>query len=108
MAMNVPPQRLRLSGDCDYDAAGELLQHLYGKLEAPETEIKTELVETNLPGAAAAGLLEKAYLFVPFACNNAGQPCKAHLVLHGCAQSTAQIGTVFIDQSGYLSLGRSQ
>ena len=89
-------------GACDYDAAGELLQHLYGKLEAPETEIKTELVETNLPGAAAAGLLEKAYLYVPFACNNAGQSCKAHLVLHGCAQSTAQIGTVFIDQSGYL------
>ena len=23
-------------------------------------------------------------------------------MLHGCAQSTAQIGTVFIDQSGYL------
>jgi len=89
-------------GDCDYDAAGELLQHLYGKLESPGTEIKAELIETNLSGAVAAGLLEKAYLYVPSACNNAGQSCKAHLVLHGCAQSTAQIGTVFIEQSGYL------
>ena len=89
-------------GDCDYDAAGELLQHLYGKLESPRTEIKAELIETVLPGAVAAGLLEKAYLYVPSACNHAEQSCKAHLVLHGCAQSTAQIGTAFIEQSGYL------
>ena len=89
-------------GDCDYDAAGELLQHLYGKLEVPGTKIKAELIETILPGAVAAGLLEKAYLFIPSACNDTEQSCKAHLVLHGCAQSTAQIETVFIEQSGYL------
>ena len=89
-------------GDCDYDAAGELLQHLYGKLEAPATKINDELIETILPGAVAAGLLEKSYLYVPSACNNTEQSCKAHLVLHGCAQSTAQIDTVFIEQSGYL------
>lgn len=89
-------------GDCDYDAAGELLQHLYGKLQKPADIQKFELTETTLPGALAAGLLETAYLYVPPACKNTGQSCKAHLVLHGCAQSTAQIGTAFIEQSGYL------
>lgn len=89
-------------GDCDYDAAGELLQHLYGKLQKPADIQKFELTETVLPGALAAGLLEIAYLYVPPACKNTGQSCKAHLVLHGCAQSTAQIGTAFIEQSGYL------
>ena len=89
-------------GDCDYDAAGELLQHLYGKLKKPAENLKFKLSETTLPGALAAGLLETAYLYVPPACNNTDQSCKAQLVLHGCAQSTAQIGTVFIEQSGYL------
>jgi len=77
-------------GDCDYDAAGELLQHLYGKLKKPAENLKFELSETILPGALEAGLLETAYLYVPPACNDNGQSCSAHLVLHGCAQSTAQ------------------
>ena len=89
-------------GDCDYDAAGELLQHLYGQLKKPVENPKIELTETTLPGASAAGLLETAYLYVPTACSKPGEACKAHLVLHGCVQSTAQIGTVFIEQSGYL------
>lgn len=89
-------------GNCDYDAAGELLQHLYSELKKPAGNLKFELTETRLAGASAAGLLETAYLYVPAACNNAEQSCKAHLVLHGCAQSTAQVGTVFIEQSGYL------
>jgi poly(3-hydroxybutyrate) depolymerase len=89
-------------GDCDYDAAGELLQHLYGKLKKPAENLIFKLTETTLPGALAAGLLETAYLYVPPACTNTDQSCKAQLVLHGCAQSTAQIGTVFIEQSGYL------
>jgi len=89
-------------GDCDYDAAGEILQHLYGKLEKPTENLAAELTETTLPGAAEAGLLETAYLYVPTACNGPGQSCKAHLVLHGCAQTSAQIGTAFVEQSGYL------
>ena len=89
-------------GDCDYDAAGELLQHLYGKLETPATERTARLTETTLPGAFAAGLMETAYLYVPAECSETGQACKTHLVLHGCAQSSAQIGTTFIQESGYL------
>ena len=94
-------------GQCDYDAAGELLQQLYDKLEAPATELKTELIKTNLPGALAAGMDENAYLFIPEECNQTGQTCKTHLVLHGCVQSAAQIGTVFIEQSGYLPWAES-
>lgn len=89
-------------GNCDYDAAGEILKHLYGDLEPPAPKLSAELIETTLPGANAAGLVKDAYLYVPTACINTGQPCKLHLVLHGCAQSTAQVGTAFIEQSGYL------
>jgi hypothetical protein len=89
-------------GNCDYDAAGELLQYIYGDLEAPETDTENELNEVKLPGALAAGLAETAYVYVPSQCEHGKQACKAHLVLHGCAQSSAQIGTAFIEQSGYL------
>jgi hypothetical protein len=94
-------------GDCDYDAAGELLQHLYAGLESPAVEFDAGLAETALPGAGAAGMAESAYLYIPKACSKAGSACKTHLVLHGCAQSASQLGTAFIEQSGYLSWAAS-
>ena len=89
-------------GNCSFDAAGELLQHLYDDLDAPTGKIQTGLTETKLPGGVAAGLNDTAYLYIPAACTTGEQSCKAHLVLHGCAQSSAELGTDFIEQSGYL------
>jgi hypothetical protein len=88
--------------DCDYDAAGMLLQHLYPGLQTPSSEVTTELTTVTLPEAADAGLSETAYLFVPSACAGGEQACALHLVLHGCAQSAVQIDTGFMLQSGYL------
>ena len=89
-------------GDCDFDAAGELLNHLYPDLKTPASKSEPTLTTVVLPDAAAAGLSETAYLFVPPACSGGEKACAAHLVLHGCAQSTTQLGTAFIEQSGYL------
>lgn len=94
----VPP----FVGDCDYDAAGQLLQHLYNGLETPADQADHELLEVDLPGAADAGLSGTAYLFIPPACADGQKSCALHLVLHGCAQSAVQVGTAFIEQSGYL------
>lgn len=89
-------------GDCGYDAAGELLEHLYPGLREPGAEDLTDLQQVALPGAEAAGLAATAYLFVPDACSAEDRSCALHLVLHGCAQSASQVGTAFIEQSGYL------
>ena len=89
-------------GDCDYDAAGEILQHLYSGLKPPVSEPETVLQTVSLPGAANAELSETAYLFVPPACIEGEQACALHLVLHGCAQSAVTVGTDFMQQSGYL------
>mgnify|MGYP001819825271 CR=1 FL=1 len=89
-------------GDCDYDAAGELLQFLYPGLKAPGSTATAELLEVQLPRAADADLMETAYLFIPPACAGGEQACAFHLVLHGCAQSAETVGTGFIEQSGYL------
>ena len=88
-------------GDCDYDAAGEMLKHLYPGLDTPGTQSETGLTTVTLPGATSAGLSETAYLFIPPACTGE-QACSFHLVLHGCAQSSVQVGTTFMEQSGYL------
>jgi len=89
-------------GDCGYDAAGELLAYLYPGLKAPEGKAGDALTEVALPGAAAAGLQDTAFLYVPAQCTDGDGPCALHLVLHGCAQSSAQVGTAFIEQGGYL------
>ena len=89
-------------GDCDYDAAGILLQYLYPGLTAPEDQVNTALLEVNLPGANEADLMETAYLFIPPACTGEDKSCALHLVLHGCAMSAEVVGTDFIEQSGYL------
>jgi poly(3-hydroxybutyrate) depolymerase len=90
-------------GDCDYDAAGELLKWLYPGLKTPSTDEPGPLQEATLDGAEAAGILPVAYLYVPPACDSEGVACALHLVMHGCAQSSAQTGTAFIEQSGYLA-----
>jgi len=90
-------------GDCDYDAAGEILKHMYTGLQTPESEASTELETVSLKGAADAGLSDTAYLFVPPACSDGEKSCVLHLVLHGCAQSAVTLGVDFMQQSGYLS-----
>ena len=89
-------------GNCDYDAAGEILKYLYSDLIAPGSASETTLTTVSLPGATEAGLSDTAFLFIPPACVAGGQACALHLVLHGCAQSAVQAGTTFIEQSGYL------
>ena len=89
-------------GDCDFDAAGELLNWLYTDLQAPAGEALSELQPVSLPGAEDAELLEQAYLFIPQDCKHGTETCALHLVLHGCAQSAETVGTGFMEQSGYL------
>jgi poly(3-hydroxybutyrate) depolymerase len=89
-------------GDCDFDAAGDILNTLYPDLDRPAGQALSALMETGLDGAADAGLSDTAYLYIPAACQEGENACALHLVLHGCAQSAVQLGTAFMEQSGYL------
>jgi len=88
--------------DCGYDAAGAILQYLYPGLNPPADAQVGALQQVTLAGAASASLSDVAYLYTPGVCNEGGQACALHLVLHGCAQSASTVGTLFIEQSGYL------
>lgn len=89
-------------GNCDYDAAGQLLQQLYPGLKAPTAGGHAALGTVDLAAAAGAGLHETAFMYVPAQCAAGSEACALHLVLHGCAQSSIKLGTAFIEQSGYL------
>src|SRR5437660_7696671 len=55
------------------------------------------------PGRAAAanGLLDTGYLYVPKACEpGAAQRCRLHVVLHGCLQSAEVLRNEFYTKIG--------
>lgn len=84
---------------CDYDAAGELLAALHGPLR-PRTTARGEILAIRQPGAAEAGMLDDAMLYVPTRCA-AGEPCGIHVALHGCQSSTEFIGEQFVRGAGF-------
>jgi len=87
----------------DFDAAGQLLAHLLGPLQAPATAGGDTVSFDQQPfvtgKAIDASLADEAYLHVPHVCRQVA--CRIHVVFHGCRQSTAQIGRRFVDRAGY-------
>jgi poly(3-hydroxybutyrate) depolymerase len=90
--------------DCDFDAAGALLEHLYGPLHPPGATPSGELMRFDQrPFAAgsayAISLDEEGFVYIPPACRAGG--CRIHVALHGCLQGHEQVGEQFVLQAGY-------
>jgi poly(3-hydroxybutyrate) depolymerase len=90
--------------DCDYDAAGELLNFLYGELGAPAAKESGRLLrfdQTRYAGgdARAISMDESGFAYVPQRC--ASERCRVHVVFHGCRQGAAEIGERFVREAGY-------
>ncbi|MBK9446112.1 MAG: poly(3-hydroxybutyrate) depolymerase [Betaproteobacteria bacterium] len=88
----------------DMDVAGELLAHLIGPLNGRGSALAGELVTFDqrsfISGKAVdASLADEGYVYVPKSCRTGG--CRVHLVLHGCRQSSGEIGRRFAEGSGY-------
>ncbi|MFC3095996.1 polyhydroxybutyrate depolymerase [Alteromonas sediminis] len=89
-------------GNCNYDAAGALLNHLYTDLVKPDEQITGRIFEYNqqvVGGETADGLAEKGYLFVPKACEE-GTECRVHVSFHGCNQYAEAVGQDFVTKTG--------
>ncbi len=84
---------------CNYDAAGEMLQSLYGDLQ-PRGSATSDLTEVPQPGASAATMLANALAYIPESCRT-GESCGMHIAFHGCQQSTAFVGDAFAKGAGY-------
>ncbi len=89
-------------GNCDYDAAGELLTALEGELAPPSGALSGKLVEFDqhkLGGEGAKTLADTGYAYVPASCAS-GEACKVHISFHGCNQYAGAVGTAYAEQTG--------
>ena len=92
--------------DCDYDGAGLLLQHIYGRLtRIPTNALSGEIIafdqDAFVPGdSRLRGMAREAYVYVPSTCAN-GERCRVHLAFHGCRQYADAIDDAFYRHAGY-------
>lgn len=95
--------------NCNFDAAGAILNWLYGQLNAKNVSTLSG-VFINFDQApfwgnfnpVMHGMATSGYAYVPASCA-AGQACKLHVAFHGCLQSAATPGVdiAFYKNAGY-------
>jgi len=101
--------------NCNYDAAGQLLQWIYGSLNPKNTgQLGGSFVHFDqrafIDQSSDHGMAPDGWLYVPATCAN-NQSCKLHVVFHGCLQyetyrypsSSGQVtfGTTYVRNAGY-------
>lgn len=88
--------------DCNFDSAGAILQQLYGPLNPRNNgTLGGSFIEFDQTAFVSGhGMASTGWVYVPQACSS-GQPCKLHVVLHGCKQNTADVGQQYVRNTGY-------
>ena len=93
--------------NCNYDQAGILLQHIYGRLNPPNRGVLTGQLKPVSQAEFTApyrpedlSLSDTGYVYVPQACEEQ-QRCRVHIALHGCLQSAEIIGDHYVAHAGY-------
>eukprot|EP01104_Vermistella_antarctica_P009019 TRINITY_DN2306_c0_g2_i2.p1 TRINITY_DN2306_c0_g2~~TRINITY_DN2306_c0_g2_i2.p1 ORF type:complete len:291 (+),score=32.79 TRINITY_DN2306_c0_g2_i2:613-1485(+) len=94
--------------DCSLDAAGEILNHIYGALSPPVPASPENFLELNqsgfIPGGVDAhlvGLDTRSYAYVPSQCKNETSKCALHIAFHGCKQTLDLLNMTFVVHAGY-------
>jgi len=90
--------------DCSFDAAGELLSHLYGPLQPPSANPQGRTIEFDQNEFAGGNayfqsLADRGFAYVPDVCSST--VCRVHVAFHGCQQSASEIGDAFHRHAGY-------
>ena len=91
---------------CGYDAAGKILQHMYGALNprnpgAPMGKmLKFDQGQFTMLDPPIYSMANTGYVYVPDACAKM-EACRVHIALHGCLQDFDDIGDQYISQAGY-------
>jgi poly(3-hydroxybutyrate) depolymerase len=90
-------------GSEGYDQAGEILEHIYGPLKPRVATVTGKIVRFNQRefAAAATGMAELGYLYVPRNCTGTGARCRIHVAIHGCMQAAESVDSQFYRHTGY-------
>jgi poly(3-hydroxybutyrate) depolymerase len=90
--------------NCDYDAAGELLQYLHGPLQPRTNELSGVLCEFDQSRYMHRDLGQLmdpyGFVYLPKGVYE-GRTCGIHVALHGCQQHRGAVGDVFAQHAGY-------
>lgn len=99
--------------NCNYDAAFELLNHIYGgHLHAPTTA-SGQLIKFDqtdffyLSSPATYSMDNFGYVYVPTACRTKHTACKLHIAFHGCLMGQSRIGEAYVRHAGYNEVGEA-
>ncbi len=89
--------------NCGYDAAGETLNQLYGKLNPRVPMIKSNLKAFSQGefGASGASMGADGYIYTPAVCTAGNVRCRLHIAFHGCQQSPQYVRDAYIAHAGY-------
>lgn len=94
-------------GNCNYDAAGELLKHITELPQPKSTKSNEELSQqllrfkqSEFAGEYAGTLAEEAYLFIPEGCEDT-MNCEIHISFHGCNQNKEAVGNEYAKNAGF-------
>ena len=87
--------------DCDYDAAGTLLETLLGKLKPRSAKETGRLVRFDQTpyGRGDASMDASGFVYIPHSCEK--ERCRIHVAFHGCRQGASEIGEEFVRNAGY-------
>jgi poly(3-hydroxybutyrate) depolymerase len=90
--------------DCDYDQAGDILQHLYGALAPPAAMEESRLSSFDqsafLADPESHGMASEGFVYTPAACA-AGDACRLHIAFAGCKQTPDDLGDLYARTAGY-------
>jgi poly(3-hydroxybutyrate) depolymerase len=107
--------------DCHFDAAGKILDWIYGPLKPARSGARqgrlirydqTPFIPKLSGFAWSSGLDSSGWIYVPDTCAR-GERCRLHIALHGCRQGQSYLplqpspggglyyGTTFVDHAGY-------
>lgn len=92
--------------DCDYDQAGDLLEHIYGPLQPKVAQSSGQWMTFDqrlyTRDLGIDGMADEGVVYVPQSCRtDAG--CRIHVAFHGCAQNRQKVGDVFIKDTGFAN-----
>jgi poly(3-hydroxybutyrate) depolymerase len=97
-------------GECGFDGARQLLEHLYGPFAAATTTVAPGNLQAFSQAAYAAAadagsLAARGWLYIPAACSGAGAAgrCRLHVAFHGCKQGQSYVQDAFARRAGYLA-----
>ncbi len=87
---------------CDYDAAGEMLQHLYGSLDSrvPARDEGLQSLDQESVVPKGGNFAESGFAYVPESCSDDVGECRLHIAFHGCRQGKEFIEDRFARMSG--------